>query len=147
VAEINLVVGIKAPISKVYGALTTLDGLRKWWASDTSGEAGEVGGIVRFRFGSHGPDMKVTELAPNALVMWKCTHHGPSSQEWVGTKLSFALTERDGQVILRFRHSDWEQASDFLAFCSTKWAMFLLSLRESLERGTGRPYPFDLQIT
>jgi hypothetical protein len=28
-----------------------------------------------------------------------------------------------------------------------KWATFLLSLRESLENGIGRPYPHDLQIT
>lgn len=30
-------VGIKAPLSKVYAALATIDGLSGWWTRDTSG--------------------------------------------------------------------------------------------------------------
>ena len=37
----------------VYDALTTLDGLAGWWASDTAGETDD-GGVIEFRFGSGG---------------------------------------------------------------------------------------------
>jgi hypothetical protein len=77
----------------------------------------------------------------------KCIKHADSAAEWIGTHLSFALSEKDGRVHVRFRHADWKETTDFLAFCGMKWATFLLSLRESLETGVGRPNPHDLQIT
>jgi uncharacterized protein YndB with AHSA1/START domain len=146
-AEINLVIAIRAPLKAVFAAIATVEGLAKWWSSDTQGDAAKQGGIVRFRFGAHGPDMEVTTIVPNSRVGWKCIKHAESASEWIGTNLSFALTEKDGRVHVRFRHADWKEATDFLAFCSMKWATFLLSLRESLENGVGRPYPHDLQIT
>jgi hypothetical protein len=30
--------------------------------------------------------------------------------------------------------------------CNTKWARFLLSLAELVERGSGRPAPHDLKV-
>jgi hypothetical protein len=35
---------------------------------------------------------------------------------------------------------------EFLHHCSTKWAAYLFSLRELVERGAGRPGPYDLKI-
>lgn len=145
-AEINLVVGIRATREKVYAALTTLQGLAGWWTADTQGEAGKPGGTILFRFGGHGPDMEVTALQPLERVEWKCVKHAANAAEWVGTRLLFSLTEKNGQVAVRFRHSDWKEASEFHAFCSMKWATFLLSLREFVESDVGRPWPHDLQI-
>ena len=51
-------VGIKASPREVYDALTTPEGLAAWWTTATSGD-GKVGGILKFRFGSGGFDMKV----------------------------------------------------------------------------------------
>ena len=42
-------------------------------------------------------------------------------------------------ISVLFRHSDWKEASSFHASRSMKWATFLLSLREALETGVGRP--------
>jgi hypothetical protein len=56
------------------------------------------------------------------------------------------LTESNGQVFVRFRHSSWQEASDFLAHCSSKWGVFLLSLKDAIETGTGRPFPHDIHI-
>jgi len=33
-----------------------------------------------------------------------------------------------------------------MAHCSMKWATFLLSLREFVETGTGKPSPRDIKI-
>lgn len=145
-AEINHFIGVRAPVSKVYEALTTPEGLAKWWTADVSGEANRGGGLVKFRFGDHGgPDMRVEAVEPNTSVEWLCVEHQPG--DWRNTRFRFELRPGDGQVVIRFRHYDWAEAGDFLAFCSTKWATFLLSLRESVETGVGRPWPHDLQIT
>ena len=141
-------VGIKAPVSKVYAALSTIDGLGGWWTRDTSGTS-KVGGSIAFRFRSAagdeigGFDMKVLELAPDRRVRWSVTQ-GPA--EWIGTDVEFALTEDDGWTIVNFGHRKWREEVEFTAHCSTKWATFLLSLRDLAETGKGSPAPDDLRI-
>jgi uncharacterized protein YndB with AHSA1/START domain len=55
-------VGIKSSPDNVYKALATVEGLSRWWTSDTRGES-TVGGVAQFRFGDGGFDMKVLELS------------------------------------------------------------------------------------
>ncbi len=131
-------VGIKTTPKKVFTALTTIDGLRHWWVSQTTGDA-QPGGIINFGF----CEMKVVAARPGRLVKWKCVR-GPS--EWLGTEITFRLVPRQGQTFVLFTHAKWKKPVEFMHHCSTKWAVFLLSLRDSLERNKGRPAPYDLKI-
>jgi uncharacterized protein YndB with AHSA1/START domain len=142
-AEINHRVGIRGALHDVYSALTTDAGLSTWWTTDTSG-AGPVGSIIAFRFDGGGPDFEVIELQPEQRVRWR--HSGDMPEDWKGTEICFDLTEQGGQVLVRFRHSHWTEASDFMAHCSTKWGVFLLSLKQAIETGAGRPFPHDIHI-
>lgn len=135
-------VGIAGSVTDIYAALTTDEGLSRWWTTDTSG-AGVVGSIIKFRFNGSGPDFEVLETAEN-LVRWR--HSGEEPGPWMGTEVSFQLIPEDSQVIVLFTHSNWQRASDFMAHCSTKWAVFLLSLKQVIETGKGRPFPDDLHI-
>ena len=131
-------VGIDAPAQKVFDALTTVDGLRGWWISNASGNAA-AGGVVDFGFSK----MAVTTARPGELVEWKCVEGPP---EWVGTTLSFQLESKRDQTFVLFKHADWKEPVEFMHHCSTKWAVFLLSLRDWLERSEGRPAPYDIKI-
>jgi len=142
-AEINHRVGIAASASDVYQALTTDAGLSRWWTTDTRG-AGEVGSVICFRFDGGGPDFEVVELQPDSLVHWK--HSGEVPAAWMGTGITFRLDAGEQQTCVRFVHDNWAEATDFMAHCSTKWAVFLLSLKEALETGTGSPFPRDVHI-
>ena len=128
---------------EVFAALTTLDGLAGWWARDTTGET-EPGGVIAFRFGPGGFDMKVVELVPGKHVLWEVVD-GPA--EWIGTEVSWELTQVEGFTIILFEHRGWAEPVEFMYHCSTKWATFLLSLKELLETGAGRPDPDDLKIS
>jgi uncharacterized protein YndB with AHSA1/START domain len=141
--EINHQVGIKAAPDAVYELLTTDRGLSQWWTHDASG-AGEPGSVIRFRFNGSGPDFSVVELVPNQLVRWK--HAGSMPQAWMGTDIQFKLRSEEGQTFVRFSHYNWKEPTDFMAHCSTKWAVFLLSLKDRAETGKGRPFPHDIQI-
>jgi len=142
-AEINHRVGIAGPAGDIYRALTTDEGLSRWWTTDTSG-AGEAGTIIEFRFAGGGPDFEVVELIPDTLVRWQ--HSGNVPPAWIGTGITFRLEEGDQQTYVRFVHANWKESSDFMAHCSTKWAVFLLSLKDAIETGAGRPFPRDIHI-
>ncbi len=141
--DINHQVGIKVSPEKVYEALTTNEGLAKWWTTDTSG-AGEVGSVIEFRFNGGGPDFMISELTKNETVKWK--HSGCMPEAWVGTEIVFHLRVENEQTFVRFTHSSWKESTNFMAHCSTKWAVFLISLKEALETNKGRPFPNDIQI-
>ncbi len=142
-ADIYHRVGIKASPEQIFPALTTDDGLAQWWTNDVSG-AGEVGSIIKFRFNGGGPDFAVIELVPNSLVRWK--HTGSMPEAWAGTEILFELQVGREQTFVRFTHANWQEPTDVMAHCSTKWAVFLISLKDVLETGQGRPFPNDLQI-
>lgn len=131
-------VGIGAPPGRVFAALGTIEGLRGWWVSEAAGDAA-AGGTVDFGFCK----MQVLEATPEKRVRWRCVS-GPD--EWVGTEVSFALSWRDGQTFVLFAHSGWREPVEFMHHCSTKWATFLLSLRDLVESSQGRPAPRDLKI-
>ena len=87
--------------------------------------------------------MEVHELNAQKDVRWRCIE-GPA--EWIGTDITFQLAQQDNQTIVLFGHRNWREAVEFTAHCSMKWATFLLSLREYVETGTGKPSPHDLKI-
>ena len=141
-------IGIKSPPTQVYKALTSLEGLAHWWTEDVQGD-GQIGGKIAFSFRSKTGEilgklvMEVKELDDNKYVRWHCIegHNG-----WVGTDITFQLSEQDDQTIVIFGHRNWSEAIEHTAHCSMKWAVFLLSLREYVETGKGKPSPHDLKI-
>jgi uncharacterized protein YndB with AHSA1/START domain len=140
-------IGIKAPASKVYEAVGTTQGVAGWWTRDTTGTA-EVGGKVQVRFHKDGQEIgrmiyEVTRLEPGREVHWRILAGPP---EWVGTDVTFQLTQDGDMTILLFGHRNWKEPVEFMAHCSMKWAVFLMSLRDLMETGKGQPAPEDIKI-
>jgi hypothetical protein len=136
-------VGIKSSsLDDAYQALTTIKGLSGWWTTDTRGES-KIGGIIQFRFGAVGFDMKVLELDSAKHIEWLVVD-GP--QEWLGTKVIFELRQEGDWTIVLFKHQGWKEPVEFMRHCSTKWAVFLLSLKSLLETGEGAPAPNEIKI-
>lgn len=141
-------VGIKANINDVYQSIASIDGLSKWWTQDTSG-SDKVGGTIRFVFKDLAGNLKgeilkeVTSLSPAKQVKWKNAGGPP---DWAGTEVIFDLSQEGDYVIILFQHRGWAEETESTAHCNLKWGTFLLSLRDYLETGKGRPAPHDLQI-
>lgn len=128
---------------EVFDALTTVEGLAGWWTDDTKGTGDEVGGVVAFRFPQGGFDMEVVELRPPQRLTWRVVD-GP--EEWIGTTIDWQLRQDGDYTIVLFSHRGWAEPVEFMHHCSTKWATFLLSLRDLVETGRGRPAPDDVRI-
>ena len=141
-------VGIRAQADEVYEALTTRDGLAGWWTTDTRGEGNVAGGTVDFHFTRGGVEigdiaMKVLELAPGKQVLWQVVG-GPA--EWIGTRVAFELRQEGEYCGVLFKHQGWKEPVEFMHHCSTKWAIFMMSLKSLVETGKGAPSPDDIMI-
>ena len=142
--DIHHRIGVQSPSTDdVYAALTTIDGLSGWWTTDTTGDPG-LGGKIAFRFLPGGFDMEVIELVPGERVRWRVVDGPP---EWIGTTIDWRLSRNDGYTIVLFTHEGWAEPVEFLYHCSTKWAVYLLSLKALVETGTGSPSPDDVAIS
>ena len=141
-------IGIRSASGNVYNAIATIAGLANWWTKEVAGDE-QLDGQIQFTFRSTTGDLKgqmvmnVTESKPWECFRWECVA-GPD--EWIGTVITFDLSQQDDQTIVLFGHRNWREANDFTAHCSMKWAVFLLSLRDYVETGKGKPSPDDLKI-
>jgi len=140
-------IGIQAPLAKVQAALSTVTGVAGWWTRETTAESA-TGRSMRVVFRSKAGDEigKMTfelEKSSETQVVWLFTS-GPN--EWLGTRVTFDLSRQGDTTLLMFGHRNWREAVEFTAHCSMKWAVFLLSMRQLLETGSGQPAPDDLKI-
>ena len=134
-------VGIRASLDDVYEAIATTGGVTRWWTK-TSGNP-EKCGELEFAFDGHVLQARVSDNTPGKYVEWTV---GGDAGEWLDTRICFELDQKDDQVMVNFQHADWKQATRFMGHCSTKWAVFLLSLKDYLETGHGKPFPHDIHI-
>jgi uncharacterized protein YndB with AHSA1/START domain len=128
---------IDAKKSEVFKALTTIDGLSKWWTKETTGDS-NIGGIIKFRFAENGgPDMKVVELQSNEFVKWECVE---SPHGWANHTFTFTLDDNDDKTRVRFSHDGWDDNDDFYAICSFSWGRYMESLRQLCQSGKGEAF-------
>lgn len=128
---------IKAPIALVYKTLTTAEGLGQVWTKKLKMKA-EIGFVNEFDFDE--PDttkMKIIELIENKRIVWECVD---SDREWVGTNISFDLSEKDAITTISLKHFNWRERTDYYRWCSYNWGMFLFSLKTYCEDEKGLPY-------
>ena len=86
---------------------------------------------------------RIETLTRNALVYMRCVS-GP--YPWQDSTLSFALKQDSDQVWVELLHENAAASEEDFLYFSTKWTCYLLSLRDLIEHGTGRPYPNDVKI-
>jgi uncharacterized protein YndB with AHSA1/START domain len=130
---------------RAFDAIATIDGLRAWWTTKTTGSA-SVGGEVRFAFdeADEWVVMRVDEARRPSSVSWTCVaqrHDGPHTDEWVGTSVKFDLIERSPEACtLHFQHIGLTPKLECFGECEHGWNYFLASLAALLERGKGSPH-------
>ncbi|MGB2626274.1 MAG: SRPBCC domain-containing protein [Candidatus Acidiferrum sp.] len=134
---------INASAAEIYDAVTDAKKLAHWWTTDTRGVSVE-GGTLEFWFGGMCQAMEVTLLEPGELVRWKAKQGGAPG--WADTQLEFKIFRDKSETFLHLRHSNWLEEAALFPHCSMGWAIFLLSLKEFVETGKGRPFPYDMPV-
>jgi uncharacterized protein YndB with AHSA1/START domain len=127
---------IHAAAGRVFDAIATPGGLRRWWTTIVTGSA-VPGGTLRFGFAGLEEQivMHVDAVQPTSAVTWSCVAH-TRGDEWTGSVVRFELADHMPQACeLNFRHTGI--AGELVA---QGWEHFLASLAAYAEHGTGSPY-------
>ncbi|MGA9016204.1 MAG: SRPBCC domain-containing protein [Acetobacteraceae bacterium] len=140
--DIMHLIKIHASSERLYQAITTTEGVRQWWTRDASIEP-KVGGVGEFGFFGRRFVAKVVveELTPVSRVRWKV-----SNAAWPGSDIEFNLRAEGNDATLVFAHHGFPRADEGYASATTRWGLYLLSLKRYLETGKGMPNPDDSEL-
>lgn len=142
-AKVKHQVGIAGTITSLYNNLTTNEGLSAWWATSASGTTA-VGSEIQLEFLNLAVlCFQYQQLDDNKKVSLKCVSC-PGS--WQDSTLVFELYQEDDQVFVTLTHQNEKSTEEDFLYFSTKWAIYLMSLKDLVETGKGRPYPLDTKI-
>src|SRR5262249_1807148 len=84
---------------------------------------------------------RVMEMVHDRRVEWEFVSTHPRNSPafaWTGTRVAFEIsrgfvppwaTEKVDMAILDFRHSGWDERSEYLGFCDSAWGEGLEKLR------------------
>jgi uncharacterized protein YndB with AHSA1/START domain len=133
---------IKAPLARVYQAISTPEGLDVWWTKRSTGVARE-GAEFELWFGlAYDWRANVTRCDP-PREFELCL--SAADADWLGTRVGFDLEDRGGATQVRFHHTGWPSANEHCRISSYCWAMYLRLLQRFLEHGETVPYEKRLE--
>jgi len=127
-------VWLDADADRVFDALTTTEGLDRWWGKVLAAEPA-VGSVVEFDHALGDTlKMEITDLLPNERVVWRCvsrfTDPSNPASEWYGQTFVWDITPRStlellgtkrDLTVLRLRIAGWPTPARWYGFCNTAW--------------------------
>ena len=134
---------IAARAAVVFDSVTTPRGLDSWWTERSSGTP-VVGLDYHLYFGpEYDWRARVAHCEQDRSFELEMTRADP---DWMHTRVSFQLEERDNGTFLRFAHTGWRAPDDHYRVSSFCWAMNLRVLKRHIEHGELVPYEERLKV-
>lgn len=130
-AEAVFLVEIDAAPEAVREALTTRDGIVRWWTARAEVPT-DVGGVMELGF----PDapapfhLRIDTVADDR-VGW--TSVGAFPPHWQGTGIAFHLSGEGGATKLFFEHGGFDAPDPALGHTAFTWAQLMVNLKRYLE--------------
>ena len=128
--------------SEVFDAVVNVRG---WWSAGIVGRTEQQDDEFLFEVeGIHRSTQLLTEVVPDRRVVWLVTdarmtfleHEG----EWVGTRVIFDISEKDGRTQLAFTHEGLAPGVECFDACAPAWTQYVRnSLFSLITTGVGRP--------
>jgi uncharacterized protein YndB with AHSA1/START domain len=139
--SLDLSIDVDATLEEVWEALTTGEGIARWfgpYAAVTPGEGGSV---------SVGWDPK--EMWDTPITVWEPMKRMQTASEMpskdggvVRLAVDYYLEVHDGRVRVRLVHSGFDDSAswdDYIDGLDAGWSFFLFNLKQALERHRGVP--------
>jgi uncharacterized protein YndB with AHSA1/START domain len=127
----------------VFDAISTPNGLEKWWAKTTSGKVA-IGETFHLFFE---PDYNFTAVVSKYTPVKKFElTMQTSDDDWQGSKVGFYLTKKNNITEVQFYHTGWKEDNEHLRISNYCWAMYLRILKRNLEFGEFVQYADRLNV-
>ncbi len=127
---------IKAPARRIFQALSTAEGLGKWWSYYTIGpnwDDGEV--LLKWPRSGHQVRIRLAEAKAPTFVEWSVIEHRPM-KEWNGTAIQFSLEEGgSGETKVVLRHLGLVPECDCYDTCFDAWGYLMGQIKKLVEQG------------
>ena len=134
---------IRAPLDRVFGAVSTSYGLNQWWTETCTGEPTR-GSAYELGFGpAYQWRATVTQSVLPVSFELTLTHADP---DWISTRVRFDLAPNDGGTRVQFSHRGWPATNEHYRVSSHCWALYLRLLRRYIEFGESIPYAERLDV-
>ena len=138
--DIHHLLNIDAPASRIYQAVSTVEGIKGWWTVQCYGDF-SLNGEVHFDFNEeYRNTFLVKGMEDDKQIIFEGKECAP---DWRNTLIDIRLEETEGKTVVRFSHLKYPEANDFYAGCNYSWGYFLKSLKEFAETGKGFPFTGD----
>ena len=128
----------------VFAAVSTPEGLDRWWTLASAGESA-LGATWQFDFGpGYQWEGVVLRFEQDRLIEWQLTD---ADADWRGSRVRIALEDRpDGLTWVRFAHEGWREASEHYRISCYCWAMYLRHMKLWVQDGVTVPYDRRLEV-
>jgi hypothetical protein len=124
-----------------------VNNVRGWWSERIEGGTEQLNDVFTYRrWELHQCTMKLIEVIPDKKVVWLVLDNYFSftedKTEWIGTKISFDISEKDGKTQLHFTHWGLVPAYECYNICFDAWTSYINgSLQSLITTGKGQPNP------
>jgi len=122
-----------------------VNNVRGWWSERIDGGTHQLNDEFTYqRWDLHKCTMKLIEVVPDKKVVWLVLDNHFSftedKTEWIGTKIEFEISEKDGKTQLHFTHRGLVPAYECYDICFDAWTSYIKgSLKDLITTGKGQP--------
>ncbi|GAC1300692.1 MAG: SRPBCC domain-containing protein [Mucilaginibacter sp.] len=126
-------------------AFDAINNVRGWWSEEIEGGTSKLNDEFKYHFEDiHSCKMKLLEVIPDKKVVWLVLENyfkfTQDKSEWIGTRISFEISEKDNKTQIRFTHQGLVPAYECFEICRDAWTGYIQNSLGSLIRtGKGQP--------
>lgn len=128
-------------------AFEGITNVRGWWSENIEGGTAKLNDVFTYRVQNlHQCTMKLIEVIADKKVVWLTLDNyfnfTKDQNEWIGTKVSFEISEKDNKTQIRFTHIGLVPAHECYKVCENAWTGYIQdSLHSLIAMGKGQPNP------
>jgi hypothetical protein len=140
--DFNTTFSVDQTPNEVFNAINNVRG---WWSERIDGGTEQLDDEFTYqRWDLHKCTMKLIAVVPDKKVVWLVLDNYFSftgdKTEWIGTKIEFDISEKDGKTQLHFTHRGLVPAYECYDICFEAWSSYINgSLKNLITTGKGQP--------
>lgn len=118
---------------------------RAWWSEGITGSTAKLNDVFEYGYEDvHTCKMKLTVVVPNKKVTWHVLENyfkfTKDKSEWIGTNITFEISEKDTKTKLVFTHHGLVPEYECFDICRNAWTQYIQSsLYKLITMGKGEP--------